>query len=147
LSSLVALASQDGFGVIGPLGNTIYMSPSMRNLTGFESRAMEGCVRPRRPRSDASFLTRSLHTRRACPRCTQRYVYEESIVHPDDRDRIALHLRAFATRKGPKVCSMEPARLRRLCKDGTWKRIEGGGVSDVRRVSRCARAVVRGTDV
>jgi hypothetical protein len=69
-------------------------------------------------------------------------VYEESIVHPDDRNRIATHLRAFATRKGPKVCSMEPARVRRLCKDGTWKRIEGGGVSDVRRgLSRPARVV------
>jgi hypothetical protein len=36
---------QDGFGVLGPVGNTIYMSPSMRNLTGFEGKAMEGCDR------------------------------------------------------------------------------------------------------
>jgi PAS domain S-box-containing protein len=34
--------SNDGFGVVGPLGNIIYMSPSFVNLTGFASHEMEG---------------------------------------------------------------------------------------------------------
>jgi hypothetical protein len=40
-------AAQDAFGVLGPIGNTIYMSPSMRFLTGFEGREMAGCACPR----------------------------------------------------------------------------------------------------
>jgi hypothetical protein len=53
-------------------------------------------------------------------------------VHPDDRDRAATHMRAFAARQGPRVCAMEPICFRRLRKDGTWARLEAGGVSDVR---------------
>jgi hypothetical protein len=45
LTRRIAHAGQDGFGVIGPIGNTIYMSPSMRFLTGFDGREMAGCAR------------------------------------------------------------------------------------------------------
>ena len=131
-----AVTTQDGFGVLGPLGNTLYMSPSMANLTGFEQRDMEGCAPQRRP-CFVSLPAARIGPTQATPRA-RRYVYEESIVHPDDRDRVATHLRAFAARQGPAVCAMEPCPFRRLRKDGTWARLEGGGVSDVRRLL-CAR--------
>jgi hypothetical protein len=43
-----AQRTQDGFGCIGPVGNILYMSPSMVHLTGFASSDLEGCVRPSR---------------------------------------------------------------------------------------------------
>jgi len=74
-------------------------------------------------------------------------VYEESIVHPDDRDRVATHLRSFAARQTAAVCAMDPCPLRRLRKDGSWVRMEGGGVREVRSAaSRSAGGGSRGAD-
>ena len=132
-------AAQDGFGVIGPAGNIIYMSPSMRHLTGFTAAEMEGCVRlqgcaQRRP-SDArkqmcsrarTLVTSALHSRQ---------VYEQSIVHPDDRARLATHLRdSMLNARDVHIAALDPIRLRRLRKDGTWARLEVVAVRHVRGV-------------
>ena len=60
-------------------------------------------------------------------------MYELSIVHPDDRERVATHLRRFASRPGPDaVSALEPILVRRRRKGGEWAKLELVGVSDVR---------------
>jgi len=90
------LRSQDAFGAVSSVGHVLYMSPSMRRLSGFAPEDLEGKV------------------------------YDTaSIVHPDDRARLATHLRSFAPApNAPAAAILEPIRLRRLRKDGVWMPLE-----------------------
>jgi hypothetical protein len=76
----------------------------------------------------------------------RRQTYEPSIVHPDDRERLGTHLRSFTSRAAASASgfsALEPIRLRRKRKDGSWARLELAGVSDVRALHRCV-ACARG---
>jgi hypothetical protein len=127
----------------------------MRHLTGFTPADMEGCAVRRAARRlfggarvghalSLCFLSACLLARALTPLPTcrgARQVYEKSIVHPDDRARLEKHLRSFAGRRDT-ICALEPIRLRRLRKNGTWARLEVVGVADVRGC-RCGSARAR----
>ena len=94
------------------MGNILYMSPSMKVLSGYGPHEMEG------------------------------EVYEHSIVHPDDRARLATHLRSFASDpQAPPVAALEPLRLRRRHRDGSWVPLEVRAVRSGPLVYTCGRNV------